>query len=256
MLTIKNISASVDGKEILKGINLTIKTGEVHVIMGPNGSGKSTLSKVVAGHPDYEITDGEVIYDINFKKKNLLDMEPDIRAKEGIFMGFQYPVEIPGVSNEEFLRAAFNEICKYQGVEEMDPLDFQDFLKEKMDFLGMGEKFVNRELNVGFSGGEKKRNEILQMAVLSPKVSFLDETDSGLDVDALRVVGEGINRLKRRDNAIILITHYHRLLDYVKPDFVHVMYDGKIIKTGEESLAYEIEQNGYDSIIKESQNSN
>ncbi len=254
MLTIKDISASVDGKEILKGINLTIKAGEVHVIMGPNGSGKSTLSKVVAGHPDYQITNGEIVYDINFKKKNLLDMEPDVRAKEGIFMGFQYPVEIPSVSNEEFLRAAFNEICKYQGVEDMDPLDFQDFLKEKMDFLGMGEKFINRELNVGFSGGEKKRNEILQMAVLSPKISFLDETDSGLDVDALRVVGEGINKLKRRDNAIILITHYHRLLDYVKPDFVHVMYDGKIVKTGEESLAYDIEKNGYDSIIKESQN--
>ncbi len=250
MLSINNLKVKVNENQILNGINLTINKGEVHAIMGPNGSGKSTLSKVVAGHPDYEVTEGTITYNINLRNKNLLEMEPDVRAKEGIFLGFQYPTEIIGVNNGEFLRASFNEICKHHGVEELDPMDFQDLLKAKMKTLNMGEKFIEREVNVDFSGGEKKRNEILQMAILNPKLAILDETDSGLDVDALRIVGEGISKLKNKENAIVLITHYHRLLDYVKPDFVHVMFNGKIIKTGTIELAYEIEEKGFDFLTK------
>jgi len=248
MLEVKDLHIEVEGNEILKGINLNIKRGEVHVIMGPNGAGKSTLSKVIAGDPSYNVTKGEILYNINFRNKNLLEMEPDIRAKEGIFLGFQYPVEIPGVNNAEFLRLAFNEVCKYQNVEELSQDDFSALLKTKMDLLGIKGKFIDRELNVDFSGGEKKRNEILQMAVLNPKLALLDETDSGLDVDALKVVGEGITKLKHKDMSILLVTHYQRLLDYIIPDFVHVLYNGKIIKTGDKELAKEIESKGFDWI--------
>ncbi len=251
MLEIKNLHVEVEGNEILKGIDLNIKRGEVHAIMGPNGAGKSTLSKVIAGDPSYDVTKGEILYNINFKNKNLLEMEPDIRAKEGIFLGFQYPVEIPGVNNAEFLRLAFNEVCKYQNVEELSKDDFSALLKSKMDLLGIKGKFIDRELNVDFSGGEKKRNEILQMAVLNPKIALLDETDSGLDVDALRIVGEGITKLKNRDMSILLVTHYQRLLDYIVPDYVHVLYNGKIVKSGTKELAKEIESRGFDWIIEE-----
>jgi Fe-S cluster assembly ATP-binding protein len=251
MLEIKDLHVEVEGNKILSGINLNIKRGEVHAIMGPNGAGKSTLSKVIAGDPSYIVTSGEISYNINFKNKNLLEMEPDIRAKEGIFLGFQYPVEIPGVNNAEFLRLAFNEICKYQDVEEFSKEDFSALLKTKMDLLEIKDKFIDRELNVDFSGGEKKRNEILQMAILNPKIALLDETDSGLDVDALRIVGEGITKLKNKDMSILLVTHYQRLLDYIVPDFVHVLYDGKIVKTGTKELAKEIESKGFDWIIEE-----
>jgi len=246
MLEIQNLHAEIDGTEILRGLNLKVNDGEVHAIMGPNGSGKSTLSKIVAGHPDYTVTSGTVEFEVNFKKKNLLDLEPDERAREGVFLAFQYPVEVPGVSNSEFLRASFNAVCQHQGVEEMDALDFNDFLHEKIKFLGMNPDFINRQVNVDFSGGEKKRNEILQMAVLSPRVSFLDETDSGLDVDSLRVVSDGINKLRSKNNSIVLITHYQRLLSYVVPDFVHVLHNGQIVKTGTKELALEIEERGYD----------
>lgn len=249
MLEIKNLHASIDGKEILKGLNLTVKAGEVHAIMGPNGSGKSTLSKVIAGHPAYEITEGDVNFEINFKMKSLLDMEPHERANEGIFLAFQYPIEVPGVSNAEFLRASYNAVCRHHGADEMDPLDFDDFIREKIKFLSMKENFIERQVNVDFSGGEKKRNEILQMAVLSPRLSFLDETDSGLDVDSLKAVAEGVNKLKTQDNAMVLVTHYQRLLDYIVPDFVHVLYNGRIIKSGGKELALEIEKLGYDHII-------
>jgi Fe-S cluster assembly ATP-binding protein len=242
MLEVKDLRAGVDGSEIIKGISLSVKAGEVHAIMGPNGSGKSTLAKVLVGHPSYEVTGGELI----FSGEDLLEMEPEQRALKGIFMGFQYPVEIPGVNNAEFLRMAYNARLINEGKEELDPLDFDDILTEKMKMLSMEKKYRERNLNDGFSGGEKKKNEILQMAVLQPKLAVLDETDSGLDIDALRVVSDGVNKLKNENNALILITHYQRLLEYIKPDYVHVLSQGVIVKSGEKDLALELEAQGYD----------
>jgi Fe-S cluster assembly ATP-binding protein len=242
MLEVKDLRAGFEGSEIIKGISLSIKSGEVHAIMGPNGSGKSTLAKVLAGHPSYEVTGGEVI----FNGENLLEIEPEQRALKGIFMGFQYPVEIPGVNNAEFLRMAYNARLVNEGKEELDPLDFDDILTEKMKMLSMEKKYRERNLNDGFSGGEKKKNEILQMAILQPKLAVLDETDSGLDIDALRVVSDGVNKLRNENNALILITHYQRLLEYIKPDYVHVLSQGLIVKSGDKSLALELESQGYD----------
>ncbi len=242
LLEVKDLYVSIDGKVILKGLNLQIKKGEVHAIMGPNGSGKSTLAKVLAGHPSYEVTKGKILYE----GKDLLDLEPDERAREGVFMAFQYPVEVPGVSNSQFLRLAYNEKMKHIGGEELDPLEFNDLLKEKAKIVDMDQEFFKRSVNQGFSGGEKKRNEILQMAVLGPKLAVLDETDSGLDIDALRIVAEGVNVLKSEENAIILVTHYQRLLNYIIPDYVHVLSDGKIVKEGGKELALELEERGYD----------
>src|SRR3989440_5689903 len=242
MLEIRNLHASVDGNEILKRINLTVKKGEIHAIMGPNGSGKSTLAKVLAGHPYYEVTQGELIY----QGKNLLEMTPDERAREGVFMAFQYPIEVPGVSNSQFLRLAYNEKQKHLGAEELDPLEFKDYLKEKAKLVEMDASFMTRSVNEGFSGGEKKRNEILQMAVLDPKLSVLDETDSGLDIDALRIVAEGVNKLHDPEKAVIVVTHYQRLLNYIVPDFVHVLSAGRIVKEGGKELALELEERGYD----------
>ena len=242
LLEIKDLHASIEDKEILKGLNLTINKGEVHAIMGPNGSGKSTLSKVLAGHPSYTVTGGEVLYN----GENLLELEPDERAKAGIFLAFQYPVEVPGVSNSQFLRLAYNEKMKHIGEEELDPLEFNDYLKERAKIVEMDSSFFKRSVNEGFSGGEKKRNEILQMAVLNPTLAILDETDSGLDIDALRIVAEGVNKLRSADNAIILVTHYQRLLNYIIPDFVHVLADGRVVKEGGKELALELEEKGYD----------
>ena len=242
MLEVKDLHAGFEGTEIIKGISLSIKAGEVHAIMGPNGSRKSTLAKVLAGHPSYEVTGGEVI----FNGENLLEAEPEQRALKGIFMGFQYPVEIPGVNNAEFLRMAYNARLVNEGKEELDPLDFDDILTEKMKMLSMEKKYRERNLNDGFSGGEKKKNEILQMAILQPKLAVLDETDSGLDIDALRVVSDGVNKLRNENNALILITHYQRLLEYIKPDYVHVLSQGLIVKSGDKSLALELEAQGYD----------
>ncbi len=250
LLEVKDLHVNVGDKPVLKGLNLTVRPGEVHAIMGPNGSGKSTLSKVLAGHPDYEVVSGEVKYEINFDMKNLLELEPDVRAKEGVFLAFQYPIEVPGVSNETFLRTSFNAICKHQGIETMGEAQFATFLKSKMDLVEMDPKFLDRGVNVGFSGGEKKRNEILQMAVLSPRLALLDETDSGLDIDALRIVANGVNKLKNKNNAIVLVTHYQRLLDHIVPDFVHVLADGRIIETGDKSLALKLEEKGYDWLLK------
>ncbi len=244
MLEIRNLHAKIEDREILKGINLTINAGEIHAIMGPNGSGKSTLAKVLAGHPDYEVTEGEVLY----FGKNLLELEPDARAREGIFLAFQYPIEIPGVSNANFLRMAYNEKAKHHGQEELDPLEFDDLIHEKIKIVEMDKSFINRSVNEGFSGGEKKRNEILQMAVLEPKLAVLDETDSGLDIDALRIVAGGVNHLTNKNNAIVLVTHYQRLLNYIEPHFVHVLYNGRIVKSGGKELAMELEQKGYDWI--------
>lgn len=254
MLEIKNLKAQVDGKEILKGLNLTVNAGEVHAIMGPNGAGKSSLSKILTGHPSYEVTGGEVLFDINFEKKSIVELEPDERAKEGIFLAFQYPVEIPGVNNLTFLMNAFNSILEHQGSLPLSEEEFKKYLDKKMELVGLKEDFLkkgflDRGVNSGFSGGEKKKNEILQMAVLAPRLAILDETDSGLDIDALRVVSEGVNKLRTKNNAIILITHYQRLLDYIKPDFVHVLSQGKIVKTGGPELALELEKNGYDGIV-------
>ena len=242
LLEIKDLHAGIEGKEILKGLNLQINKGEVHAIMGPNGSGKSTLSKVLAGHPSYEVLSGEVIYE----GKDLLELEPDERAREGVFMAFQYPVEVPGVSNSQFLRLAYNEKMKHLGEEELDPLEFNDLLKEKAKIVEMKPEFFKRSVNEGFSGGEKKRNEILQMAVLEPKLAILDETDSGLDIDALRIVAEGVNKLRSSENAVILVTHYQRLLNYIEPDFVHVLANGKVVQSGGKELALELEEKGYD----------
>lgn len=247
MLEIKNLHAEINGKEILKGINLSVKAGEVHAIMGPNGSGKSTLSNVLVGHPSYEVTKGAVF----FEGKNLLELSPEDRSHEGIFLSFQYPVEIPGVSMVNFMRAAINEQRKYK---ELPPLSAGDFLKlmrEKRDVVELDNKLANRSVNEGFSGGEKKRNEIFQMAMLEPKLSILDETDSGLDIDALRIVAEGVNKLRTPQNSCIVITHYQRLLDYIKPDVVHVLYKGRIVKTAGPELALELEEKGYDWIKKE-----
>jgi Fe-S cluster assembly ATP-binding protein len=241
MLEIRNLHASVGGNEILKGIDLKIGPGEVHSIMGPNGSGKSTLAQVIAGRETYEVTAGEVILD----GKDVLEMEADVRAREGLFMAFQYPVEIPGVSTLEFLKAAYNAKLEHEGKDELDALDFLAMVREKLDVVHMDEAFLRRAVNAGFSGGEKKKHEIFQMAVLEPRVAVLDETDSGLDIDALRVVSEGINLLRSPERAILLITHYQRLLDYVKPDVVHVLMDGRIVRTGGPELALELEKHGY-----------
>ncbi len=247
MLEIRNLHATVDGKEILRGLNLTVNKGEVHAIMGPNGSGKSTLAKVLAGHPAYAVTSGEVWYE----GKNLLELEPDVRAREGVFLAFQYPVEVPGVSNAQFLRLAYNEKRKHLGEEELDPLEFKDLLTERAKVVEMDAALMARSVNEGFSGGEKKRNEILQMAILEPKLAVLDETDSGLDIDALRIVAAGVNHLRTPDNAVVLVTHYQRLLNYIVPDFVHVLYRGRIVRSGGKELALELEAKGYDWIKEE-----
>ena len=247
MISIKNLHASIDGKEILRGINLEIKAGEVHAIMGPNGSGKSTLAAVLVGRSEYGVTEGEVTYN----GKNLLELSPEDRAREGVFLAFQYPIEIPGVSNVNFLKTAINEIRAYKGLEPMEAKDFLAMLKEKQKLVELDGKLANRSVNEGFSGGEKKRNEIFQMAMLDPKLAILDETDSGLDIDALRIVANGVNKLKSKDNATIIITHYQRLLDYIIPDFVHVLYNGKIVKSGSKELALELEEKGYDFIKEE-----
>ncbi len=246
MLKIKNLKASVDNKQIIKGLNLEIKAGEVHAIMGPNGSGKSTLANVIAGRNDYAVDSGEIIY----KDKDLTEMEPEIRAREGIFLAFQYPVEIPGVNNVYLLKAAMNAIRKHQGKTELDAFEFLTLIKEKMKIVKMKEDLLNRAVNEGFSGGEKKRNEIFQMVLLEPTLAILDETDSGLDIDALKVVADGVNNFRSKDRAIMLVTHYQRLLDYIVPDYVHVLFDGKIIKSGSKELALELEDKGYDWILE------
>ncbi|HYX18279.1 MAG: Fe-S cluster assembly ATPase SufC [Nostoc sp.] len=247
VLSVRNLTANVDGTPILKGVNLEVRSGEIHAIMGPNGSGKSTFSKVLAGHPAYEVTGGEVI----FQGQNLLELEPEERARSGVFLAFQYPLEIPGVSNLDFLRVAYNSRRKAQGLEEIDAFDFDDLIEEKLDVVKMNPSFLSRSLNEGFSGGEKKRNEILQMALLEPKLGILDETDSGLDIDALRIVANGVNQLASPENSTILITHYQRLLDYIVPDFVHVMAQGQIITSGGKELALELESRGYDWVLEE-----
>lgn len=253
LIKIENLNVTVDDRPILKGINLQVKAGEIHAIMGPNGSGKSTLAKVLGGHPDYEVTEGKITYQVNLRPTDLLAIGPHERAQQGIFLGFQYPVEVPGVTNAAFLRESFNEICKAQGVPELDPYDFDLFLKKKLQTLDMDESFMHRPVNEGFSGGEKKKNEILQMILLNPRLSILDETDSGLDIDALKIVAKGVNTFKGRHNATVLITHYQRLLNYIVPDFVHVIYKGQIIKTGGRELALQLEEKGYDWLIQEHQ---
>lgn len=247
MLKINNLHASIEGKEILKGINLEVKPGEIHAIMGPNGSGKSTLSSVIAGREEYEVTEGSV----EFNNKNLLELEPEDRSREGVFLAFQYPVEIPGVSNTNFMRAALNEHRKYKGLEPMGPNEFLKLMRDKAELVGLKPELMKRSVNSGFSGGEKKRNEIFQLAMLEPSIAILDETDSGLDIDALRAVADGVNKLKNENNAFVVITHYQRLLDYIVPDVVHVLYNGRIIKTGDKSLALHLEEQGYDQIIRE-----
>jgi len=247
MLIIKNLHASIEGAPILRGINLEVKGGEVHAIMGPNGSGKSTLASVLAGREEYEVTEGEVL----FKGKNLLDLAPEERAREGVFLAFQYPVEIPGVSTTNFLRTAVNQVREYRGQEPLDAVKFLSLMKEKMKLVEIDQKLMSRSLNEGFSGGEKKRNEIFQMAMLEPTLSILDETDSGLDIDALRIVSNGVNQLKSSDTATIVVTHYQRLLDYIVPDFVHVLFNGRIVKSGNKDLALELEEKGYDWIKEE-----
>jgi len=244
LLSITNLHASVEGKEILKGITLTVRAGEVHAIMGPNGSGKSTLAQVLAGRETFDVTEGSVMY----RDEDLLGLVAEERARKGIFLAFQYPVEIPGVSNTYFLKTAVNAVRKAQGLEQLDAVDFLKLIKEKMSLVEMDQSLLNRPVNEGFSGGEKKRNEILQMAVLNPMLSILDETDSGLDIDALRIVADGVNKLKTKENATILVTHYQRLLDYIIPDFVHVLYNGRIVKSGGKDLALYLEENGYDRV--------
>jgi Fe-S cluster assembly ATP-binding protein len=247
ILEIKDLNAGVEGKQILKGINLTISAGEVHAVMGPNGSGKSTLAAILAGRDGYDISSGQVLYD----GQDLLDMDPEVRAREGLFLAFQYPVEIPGVNSTYFLKSALNEIRKHKGQSELDAMEFLELVKGKIKLLDLNQDLLRRSVNEGFSGGEKKRNEIFQMAVLEPKLAILDETDSGLDIDALKIVAHGVNKLKRPDNAQLVITHYQRLLNYIVPDFVHVLYDGRIVRTGDKQLALDLEEKGYDWIIKE-----
>jgi Fe-S cluster assembly ATP-binding protein len=247
LLQVRGLTARIGDRNILKGIDLTVRAGEVHAIMGPNGSGKSTFAKVLSGHPSYELTGGEVL----FEGRNLLELAPEERARAGLFLGFQYPIEVPGVTNSAFLRLAFNTVQGTRGKEELDPLEFDDLVREKMKLLDIDPSFLGRSLNAGFSGGEKKRNEILQMALLEPKLAVLDETDSGLDIDALRVVANGINRLHTPANGMVLVTHYQRMLNYIVPDYVHVMEGGRIIRTGDKALALELEARGYDWVGKE-----
>ncbi len=247
LLTISDLHASIAGKEILRGITLRVNKGEVHAVMGPNGSGKSTLAQVLAGHPAYEVTAGEVTYD----GEDLLELEPEERARRGVFLAFQYPVEIPGVSNAYFLRAAYNEIRRARGDEEVDPLEFAELMDERLEMIGMDHSMLNRSVNTGFSGGEKKRNEILQMAVLQPKLGILDETDSGLDIDALRTVSDGVNRLRADDRSFVVVTHYQRLLNYIVPDRVHVLAGGRIVRSGGKELALELEERGYEGLLEE-----
>ncbi|HEY8898668.1 MAG TPA: Fe-S cluster assembly ATPase SufC [Niastella sp.] len=247
MLSINNLHARIDEKKILKGINLEIKPGEVHAIMGPNGSGKSTLASVLAGREDYEVTDGTV----EFAGKDLLELSPEERAGEGLFLAFQYPVEIPGLSTTNFIKTAVNEVRKYRGEEPLDAVAFLKLMKEKMAMVNIDQSLLSRSLNEGFSGGEKKRNEVFQMAMLQPKLAILDETDSGLDIDAIRIVANGVNKLRNKDNAVLVVTHYQRLLDYIVPDFVHVLYNGRIVKSGPKELALELEERGYDFIKNE-----
>jgi Fe-S cluster assembly ATP-binding protein len=242
LLEVRGLCASINGTEIIKGLDLTVRSGEIHAIMGPNGSGKSTFSKILAGHSDYEVTGGTV----TFEGQNLLELAPEERARAGVFLAFQYPIEIPGVINSQFLRLTYNTVQTHRGKEELDPLEFDDYVREKMKLLEMSPDFLERSVNEGFSGGEKKRNEILQMAMLDPRLAILDETDSGLDIDALRIVATGVNQLTTKDNAIVMVTHYQRLLNYIVPDYVHVMEAGRIIKTGGKELALELESRGYD----------
>jgi Fe-S cluster assembly ATP-binding protein len=250
LLEIKNLHATVEGNEILRGVDLTVNTGEIHAIMGPNGSGKSTLAKVLAGHPSYVVTEGEVLYE----GSNLLELEPDERARTGVFLAFQYPVEIPGVTNSSFLRLAYNQSAERRGWEELDPLEFDDLLRERMKLVDMDYSFASRAVNQGFSGGEKKRNEILQLAVLDPKLAVLDETDSGLDIDSLRTVATAVNSLAKPTNAFVLVTHYQRLLDYITPHFVHVFANGRIVKSGGKDLAHELEEKGYEWVKQHAAN--
>jgi Fe-S cluster assembly ATP-binding protein len=247
LLEVRNLTARINERTILRGIDLTVRSGEVHAIMGPNGSGKSTFAKVISGHPAYEVSGGEVL----FEGRNLLEVPPEERARAGVFLGFQYPVEVPGVTNSAFLRLIYNTVQGARGREELDPLEFDDFVREKMRLLEMNPDFLDRSVNAGFSGGEKKRNEILQMALLEPRLAILDETDSGLDIDALRIVANGINNLHTADNGVVLVTHYQRLLNYIEPDYVHVMDGGRIIKTGDKALALELESRGYDWVARE-----
>ncbi len=247
LLEVRDLTAQIDQRTILKGINFTVRAGEVHAIMGPNGSGKSTFAKVLSGHPSYEVTGGTVL----FEGADLLALAPEERARAGVFLGFQYPIEVPGVTNSAFLRLAYNTVLGARGADELDPLEFDDFVREKMKLLEIDASFLERSVNAGFSGGEKKRNEILQMALLAPKLAVLDETDSGLDIDALRVVANGVNKLHNADSGLVLVTHYQRLLNYIVPDYVHVMEGGRIIKTGDKSLALELEKRGYDWVAAE-----